>query len=131
VIVILATDLLEYLRIDDPCGAWPVHGACGIWGTLSLGLFATGEFGAPTPTGADTSTVVKGLFYGGGTDQLVAQIIGNTAIGLGVFIASMILMYAVKATGTLRVSKQIEEEGLDFHEHGGVAYPEQSNSSIS
>src|SRR6204780_5931231 len=44
VIVILATDLLEYLRIDDPCGAWPVHGAAGIWGTLSLGLFATGEF---------------------------------------------------------------------------------------
>src|SRR6201986_4060394 len=53
VIVILATDLLEYLRIDDPCGAWPVHGACGIWGTISLGLFATGQFGAPTPTGDD------------------------------------------------------------------------------
>src|SRR5476649_1011761 len=108
VIVILATDLLEYLRIDDPCGAWPVHGAAGIWGTWSLGLFATGQFGAPTPTGADNSAgaVVKGLFYGGGTDQLVAQVIGNTAIGLGVFIVSMILMYAVKATGTLRVSKE-------------------------
>jgi Amt family ammonium transporter len=133
VIVILATDLLEYLRIDDPCGAWPVHGAAGIWGTWSLGLFATGEFGAPTTTGADNSagSVVKGLFYHGGTDQLVAQFIGNTCIGLGVFIVAMILMYAVKATGTLRVSKQIEEEGLDLHEHGGVAYPEQPNSSIS
>jgi Amt family ammonium transporter len=133
VIVILATDLLEYLRIDDPCGAWPVHGAAGMWGTYSLGLFATGEFGAPTPTGADNSagSIVKGLFYGGGTDQLVAQLIGNLAIGIGVFIVSMVLMYAVKATGTLRVSKQIEEEGLDLHEHGGVAYPEQANSSIS
>ena len=132
-IVILATDLLEYLRIDDPCGAWPVHGAAGMWGTYSLGLFATGQFGAPTTTGADNSagSIVKGLFYHGGTDQLVAQFIGNTCIGLGVFIMAMILMYAVKATGTLRVSKQIEEEGLDLHEHGGVAYPEQSNSSIS
>jgi Amt family ammonium transporter len=127
ILVVLGTDLLEYARIDDPCGAWPVHGLCGVWGTLSLGLFATGEFGAPTPTGADTSAgaLVKGLFYGGGTDQLVAQLIGNAAIGVGVFIAALILMYAVKATGTLRVSKEIELEGLDIHEHGGVAYPEQ------
>ena len=126
IIVILATDLLEYLRIDDPCGAWPVHGAAGIWGTLSLGLFATGEFGAPTTTGADNSagSVVTGLFYGGGTQQLVAQVIGNASIGLSVFVCAMVLMYAVKATGTLRVSKKIELEGLDLHEHGGVAYPE-------
>ena len=133
VIVILATDLLEYLRIDDPCGAWPVHGVAGMWGTYSLGLFATGQFGAPTTTGADNSagSVVKGLFYGGGTNQLVAQLIGNLSIGIGVFVAAMILMYAVKATGTLRISKEGELEGLDLHEHGGVAYPEQSNSSIS
>jgi ammonium transporter, Amt family len=126
VLVILGTDLLEYLRIDDPCGAWPVHGLAGMWGTYSLGLFATGQFGAPTPTGADNSagSIVKGLFYGGGTDQLVAQIIGNTSICLGVFIVSMILMYAVKATGTLRISKEGEMEGLDLHEHGGTAYPE-------
>ncbi len=127
VLVVLGTDLLEYLRIDDPCGAWPVHGLCGVWGTWSLGLFATGEYGAPTPTGADTSAaaLVKGLFYGGGTDQLVGQIIGNAAIGGGVFVAAMILMYVVKFTGTLRVSKDGELEGLDIHEHGGEAYPEQ------
>ena len=132
VIVILATDLLEYLRIDDPCGAWPVHGAAGIWGTLSLGLFATGEFGAPTTTGADNSagSVVRGLFYGGGTDQLVAQVIGNAAIGLSVFVCAMGLMYAVKATGTLRVSKKIELEGLDLHEHGGTAYPELESAVV-
>jgi ammonium transporter, Amt family len=126
VVVILATDLLEYLRIDDPCGAWPVHGAAGIWGTWSLGLFATGQFGAPTPEGADNSagSIVKGLFYGGGTDQLFAQMEGNAAIGIGVFVVAMGLMYAVKATGTLRISKEGELEGLDLHEHGGVAYPE-------
>src|SRR3984957_11909503 len=126
VVVILATDLLEYLRIDDPCGAWPVHGACGIWGTWSLGLFATGQFGAATSTGADNSagSIVTGLFYGGGTDQFIAQVIGNAAIGVGVFVVAMILMYAVKATGTLRISKEGELEGLDLHEHGGHAYPD-------
>jgi Amt family ammonium transporter len=124
VVVVWGTDLLEWLRIDDPCGAWPVHGLAGMWGTYSLGLFATGQFGAPTATGADTSTVVKGLFYGGGTDQLVAQVIGNTSIFLGVFAVSMALMYAVKFTGTLRVSEEGEIEGLDIHEHGAEAYPE-------
>jgi Amt family ammonium transporter len=124
IVCMLAVDLLEYLRIDDPVGAWPVHGACGVWGTLCLGLFATGEYGAPTPLGADTSSVVKGLFYGGGFDQLKAQIIGNVAIGGSVFILALIMMYAVKATGTLRISKAGEIEGLDNHEHGGSAYPE-------
>jgi Amt family ammonium transporter len=124
VVVVWGTDLLEWLRVDDPCGAWPVHGLAGMWGTYSLGLFATGQFGAPTPTGADTSSVVKGLFYGGGTDQLVAQFIGNTSIFVGVFAVSMVLMYAVKMTGTLRVSEEGEVEGLDIHEHGSEAYPE-------
>src|ERR1051325_8521542 len=68
--VIWATDALEYMRIDDPIGAVPVHMVCGIWGTLSLGLFATGAYGLPTPMGVDTSSVVKGLFYGGGAAQV-------------------------------------------------------------
>jgi len=76
----LATDALEYLRIDDPIGAVPVHLVCGTWGTLSLGLFATGEFGLPTPMGADTSAVVKGLFYGGGTTQLAMQALGSFSV---------------------------------------------------
>ncbi len=130
ILVVVGTDLLEYLRIDDPCGAWPVHGLNGIWGTLSLGLFATGQYGASTPTGADNSAdaVVTGLFYGGGTDQLVAQIIGNASIGIGVLIAGLVLMYAVKMTGTLRVSREGELEGLDIHEHGTTAYPEHMSS---
>ena len=52
VLVIVAVDALEYLRIDDPIGAVPVHGICGIWGTLSLGLFASGQYGATGPLGA-------------------------------------------------------------------------------
>jgi ammonium transporter, Amt family len=123
-VVVYATDLLEFLRIDDPIGAVPVHMACGIWGTLSLGLFATGQFGLPVPTGADTSTVVKGLFYGGGTTQLLAQAIGSFSVTVATLVVAFVLMYAVKATGTLRVSKAGELEGLDLHEHGMLAYPE-------
>jgi Amt family ammonium transporter len=67
---------------------------------------------------------VKGLFYGGGTTQLMAQAIGSGAITLATLTVSFVLMYAVKATGTLRVSREGELEGLDVHEHGMLAYPE-------
>jgi Amt family ammonium transporter len=132
VVVVLGVDLMEYLRIDDPVGAVPVHGICGIFGTLSLGLFATGEYGAPGPMGADNSAgmVVTGLFYGGGVNQLIAQAIGSAAVTAATLAVGFALMYAVKATGTLRVSKDGELEGLDLHEHGGPAYPELGNSSI-
>jgi Amt family ammonium transporter len=124
ILVIWVTDLLEWVRIDDPIGAVPVHLGCGIWGTLSLGLFATGAYGLPTPTGMDSSVVVKGLFYGGGTAQLMAQAIGSAAVVSATLVAAVVVMYAVKATGTLRVSAAGELEGLDLHEHGMVSYPE-------
>ncbi len=126
VVVVWGVDLVEWLRVDDPVGAVAVHGVCGIWGTLSLGLFATGHYGAPSPTGADTSAgaLVTGLFYGGGANQLIAQATGSAVITVSTFAAAMLLMYLVKATKTLRVSKDGELEGLDIHEHGGPAYPE-------
>jgi len=74
--------------------------------------------------GADTSTLVKGLFYGGGMSQLIAQFIGSASVLAATLAAAFALMYAVKATGTLRVSKEGELEGLDIHEHGMPAYPE-------
>jgi Amt family ammonium transporter len=126
VVVIWAIDALEYLRIDDPIGAVPVHLVCGIWGTLSLGLFATGAYGAPTAIGTDTSAaaIVKGLFYGGGTSQLIAQMIGSFSICAATLAVAFVLMYAVNLTGTLRISREGEIEGLDVHEHGMQAYPE-------
>jgi Amt family ammonium transporter len=123
-VVVWAIDALEYARIDDPIGAVPVHMACGIWGTLSLGLFAAGKYGLPTPTGSDTSTVLTGLFYGGGFGTLKAQLIGSASVTVAAFSVALVLMYAVKATGTLRVSAEGELEGLDLHEHGSIAYPE-------
>lgn len=123
-VVIWGLDLLEYLRIDDPIGAVPVHLIAGIWGTLSLGLFASGAYGAPTATGADTSSVVTGLFYGGGVTQLGLQALGSFSTVLATLAISLIMMYALKRIGVLRVSKAGELEGLDLHEHGAAAYPE-------
>jgi Amt family ammonium transporter len=130
VIVVLVVELLEWLRIDDPIGAVPVHGICGIWGTLSLGLFACGKYGATGPTGPDNSAALKGLFYGGGTQVLVAQVIGSACITAATFAVSMAVMYAVNATGLLRVSEEGELYGLDLHEHGISAYPEYLISAL-
>ncbi|MGZ3426328.1 MAG: ammonium transporter, partial [Polyangia bacterium] len=126
VVCVLGIDFLEYIRVDDPIGAVPVHGFCGIWGTLSLGLFATGQFGAPTPTGADVSSgaLVSGLFYGGGFAQLKGQLIGSVSVTAATFGVALALMYVVKKMGYLRISEAGELEGIDKHEHGGPAYPE-------
>ncbi len=130
VIVVLAVELLEYLRIDDPIGAVPVHGICGIWGTISLGLFACGKYGASGPIAADNSAPLKGLFYGGGTQVLVAQLIGSAIITVSTFVVAYAVMKAVNAIGLLRVSQEGEALGLDLHEHGISAYPEYVISAI-
>lgn len=124
VVVVWGLDLLEYLRIDDPIGAVPVHLVAGIWGTLSLGLFATGAYGAPTATGPNTSSVVTGLFYGGGMTQLGLQALGSFSTVIATLTISLLMMFALKWIGVLRVSKAGELEGLDLHEHGAAAYPE-------
>ena len=124
VLVVYGVELLEYLRIDDPIGAVPVHGMCGIWGTISLGLFASGEFGATGAFAPDNSAPLRGLFYGGGTQVLVAQLIGSAIVTVSTFAVAMVVMYAVNAMGLLRVSREGEVEGLDLHEHGISAYPE-------
>src|SRR5215813_314701 len=117
-IVVAGVELLEWLRIDDPIGAVPVHGMCGIWGTISLGLFASGQYGVTGPFAADNSAPLKGLLYGGGTTVLMAQVIGSAIITVSTFVVAMIVMYAVNAIGILRISPEGERYGLDLHEHG-------------
>ena len=131
VIVIFAMDLLEHWRIDDPVGAWPVHGACGIWGTLSLGLFASGEYSAAgsSPFGvpqivAQSPDALTGLFYGGGFKVLWAQCIGSVIVCTATFAAAMAMFAALNAFKLLRVSREGELMGLDLDQHGISAYPE-------
>ncbi len=137
-IVIGATELLEFLRIDDPVGAWPVHGVCGIWGTISLGLFASGyhqaagssPYGTPgiTPHAPEALT---GLFYGGGAKVLIAQCIGSGIIVVATFAVAMGVFAVLNLMGLLRISKEGELEGMDLHEHGISAYPEYVISALS
>ncbi len=96
----------KVLKVDDPVGAISVHGVAGAFGTLAVGLFA----------------VDGGLFYGGGLALLGAQAIGVIAVFAWAFIMGLILFKILKATNGLRVSKRIEEEGLDVYEHGENAY---------
>jgi Amt family ammonium transporter len=126
ILVPLGIDVLERLRIDDPIGAWPVHGVCGIWGTLSLGLFASGQYGLPTPTGADNETfTISGVFYGGGWDQFKAQLVGSVVCVVVISAVAFVMFKVIKlipGEWNLRVNNDGELEGLDIHEHGVTAY---------
>ena len=130
VVVVAGVELLEWLRIDDPIGAVPVHGLCGIWGTLSLGFFAAGQYGVSGPLAPDNSAPLKGLFYGGGLTLLKAQVIGSAIVTVSTFAVAMLVMWLVNLTGTLRVAREIELYGLDLHEHGISAYPEYVITSL-
>jgi Amt family ammonium transporter len=127
ILLYYATLALEYFRVDDPVGAVPVHGINGIWGTISLGLFACGQYGVTGPTGADNSAPVKGLFYGGGTDVLTAQATGSVIITVATFLVALVLMWVVNKLPhpwKLRVEAEAETSpgGLDVFEHGVSAY---------
>jgi len=104
---------VDRVKIDDPVGAVSVHGVCGAFGTIMVGLFSATE---------SDGIVKKGLFYGGGTDQLVSQVIGVVSVGAFVLVTSWILFTVLKATVGLRVDDQEEIEGLDVHEHGFAGY---------
>ena len=124
--------LLEYFRIDDPVGAVSVHGLAGIWGTLSLGLFASGEYGVTGPTGADNSApnLVTGLFYGGDASVLKAQAIGTFTIAIAVFVVTYVMMFIINKfphPWILRVEEHGELSGLDIFDHCMEVYPPQDD----
>jgi len=112
-VVLSVIGVEKILKIDDPVGAISVHGVCGAWGTLALGLFSAGT-GEASPK--------PGLFNGGGMDQLVSQAIGVGAVFGWAIVTGAVLFLAIKATVGLRVSPEEEREGLDFGEHGNEAY---------
>ncbi|HEY4262326.1 MAG TPA: ammonium transporter [Schlesneria sp.] len=97
VLVMVAIVVLDKLMIDDPVGAFPVHGVCGMWGGIATGIFGEGK-------------------------NLMTQLTGSFAIAGFSFVVMMIIFFGLKAIGQLRVSKQEEIEGLDIHEHGMPCY---------
>ena len=107
------------LRVDDPVGAIPVHGLCGAWGGLALGLFADGSYGAGW-NGVEGP--VRGLFFGDGS-QLAAQLCGVLANLLFVFPAALGFFTLLERTIGNRVPAEVEYSGLDALEMGSDAYP--------
>jgi Amt family ammonium transporter len=109
----------DRIGIDDPVGAVSVHGINGVWGLLSVGLFADGTYGLYT-TGAP---FVTGLFYGGGAGQLVAQLIGAVVAVAWAFTLGYATFKLMDKLMGIRVSPAVEISGLDIPEHGTRAYP--------
>jgi Amt family ammonium transporter len=98
VLVVFGILALDKLRIDDPVGAFPVHGLCGVWGGMAT------------------------YFFGTGNVSFLSQLTGSIAIPLWAFFTMLIIFLALKATGNLRVSPEEEQKGLDLTEHGMQAY---------
>ena len=115
ILVVFSVMFFDRIKIDDPVGAISVHGVCGAWGVLSIGLFARYD---DAFLGRDNA----GLFYGGGLDQLSLQAAMVAAIGVWVTVTAGIVFAILKATIGLRVSEEEEVEGLDLPEHGLQGY---------
>jgi Amt family ammonium transporter len=101
-IIVFAVSLIDKLKLDDPVGAIAVHLACGIWGTLAVGLFGNLA----------------------GVDQFISQLIGVGSYAAFCIGSSFIIIFTLKKTIGIRVSEKEELEGLDTHEHGMDAYPD-------
>jgi Amt family ammonium transporter len=115
VLVVYAVEFFDRVaKVDDPVGAVSVHGVCGAFGTLCVGLFAA----------QDSAASKQGLLLGGGADQLVSQVIGVVAVAAFVSVCSIVLFGAIKATVGLRVTEEEELAGLDILEHGSPGYGE-------
>ncbi len=106
-------------RLDDPVGALTAHGLCGIWGTLSCGLFTTAALATSNGVGS------AGLVYTGSFSQLLKQAEGVVVVFAFVFILSFATFWVIKKTYGLRVTEEEEDAGLDISEHGMYGYPEQ------
>ncbi|MBD0779089.1 ammonium transporter [Maribacter sp. ANRC-HE7] len=108
-LVVLSIEFIDKkLHVDDPVGAISVHGVCGFAGTVLVGLFA----------------LDGGLLYGGGAHLLWVQTYGSLAYIAWAAFGTFVVLIILKKTVGLRVSKEIEMDGLDIHEHGSEAYPD-------
>jgi Amt family ammonium transporter len=112
VLVLLSADVFERLKIDDPAGAFHVHGTCGIFGALAIGIFGQPELGA------------NGLLLGGGLSQLMTQALGVAAVVVWMGGTSAVMFTVCKALGVLRIPAKGEVIGIDAYEHGASIWPD-------
>jgi Amt family ammonium transporter len=111
ILVVLSVEFIDkVLKIDDPVGASSVHLTCGIWGTISVGIWGNVE-----------GTAV-GLLHGGGASQLGVQLLGVVSVGAWAALTSLLLFVVIKAAAGLRVGQKEELQGLDITEHKADAY---------
>jgi len=116
IIVVFSVSALDAAEIDDPVGAFSVHGVCGVWGTIVIGLWGTAVQG----DGAGL-----GLFNGGGINLLFVQALGAAAYAIWTLVTCWITWSVIGGLfGGIRVSEEEEIQGLDIGEHGMEAYPD-------
>ena len=104
-IVVGGVLLLDKLQIDDPVGAFPVHGLCGVWGCMAIGILPNVHTAGDEPA-----------------TNFMTQLIGTLSICAWAFVTMLVVFAVLKATGLLRVSSEEEAQGLDVSEHGMRAY---------
>lgn len=112
IIVVFGVELLDKLQIDDPVGAVPVHGMCGIWGTLCVGIFGKASLGLAN----------EGFIYSGNPMQFGIQFVGSASTVVFVLVTMGLIFKIIDVTVGLRVSRTEELRGLDIGEHGMEAY---------
>lgn len=110
VLVVFSVEFFDKIvKIDDPVGAISVHGVCGAFGTLMVGIFSN-------------NPDLLGILYGGNAQVLISQLIGVATVGGWAVLCATILFFLLKHTVGIRVTAKEEEIGLDFFEHGEKAY---------
>jgi Amt family ammonium transporter len=112
-VLVFALDMMEKAKVDDAVGAFAVHGAAGMFGTLAIGFWGVGGL---------TLNGSAGLFMGGGIDLLVTQAIGVIGVTAWTVVTSVAMWALLKVLGVLRISEEAEKMGIDVYEHGATLY---------
>jgi Amt family ammonium transporter len=130
VLVVISVFFLENRGVDDPVGAISVHGVNGLWGVISLGIFANGKYGAgwngvvrETFVSKYGSDGVRGLLYGD-SSQLFAQLLDAGVVAVFGFAMAFVWFKVSNLITPLRVSRETEVQGLDVPEMGAQGYPD-------
>jgi Amt family ammonium transporter len=128
VLVVWSVNFWDHAGVDDPVGAISVHGVNGLWGVISLGIFATGNYGAGWNGVVRDEMVkkygsdgVRGILYGDAT-QLWAQLIDAATVAIFGFVMAWVWFKISNLITPLRVSREVEMQGLDIPEMGAIGY---------